>query len=70
MLAVFPRLNVLISCFKKLPLNFTYILMPVYLSVGASVFQGGFITSSDNPLDLRSEILSAVLIFLKYLYIG
>ena len=35
MLTVFPGLNVYLSCFKQLPLNFTYFLLTVYFSVGA-----------------------------------
>ena len=53
MFTVFPRLNVILSCFKQLPLNCTCILLPVYFSVGAKLLDvvGGLIISSDNPLD-------------------
>ena len=65
MLTVFPWLNVFLSCFKQLPLNFKYILLPVYFSAGASVLSGGVITSSGNPLDFHSYILSVLPIFFK-----
>ena len=48
-----------LSCFKQLPLNFTYILLPVYFSVGGRLLSnvlGVLITSLDCPLDSYNEI--------------
>ena len=59
-----------LSCFKQLPLNVTYILLPACSSVGESLLSVGLITLSDNPLDFYSEIFSVLPIFLKYLYIS
>ena len=47
-------------CFKQLPLNFTYILLPVCFNVGASVLTGGLVTSLDNPFHPHDQILSVL----------
>ena len=56
---VFPWINVILSCFKQLPL---FLLL---LDVA-----GGLMSSSHNLLDFHDKIWSVLLIFLKYLYIG
>ena len=47
-------------------------IFSIYSSFGARLLLfivGGFIISSDNPLDFYDEILLVVLIFLKYLLV-
>ena len=77
MFATFPWLNVILSCFKRLPssqmlLLFCYqhnlmleLLAIIYNYGLLSSLAGGLITSSDNPWDFHSEIWSALLIFLN-----
>ena len=58
MFAIVPWVNVILSCFKQLPLNFTIVLLPIQLNAGARLLLvvGGGLIISDNPLDFHCEI--------------
>ena len=60
MLTIFPWLNVICSCFKQSPLNYTLALLPTKSSERLSTLldvEGGVILSSDNRLDFHDKIL-------------
>ena len=60
MFTIFLWLNVIFSCFKESPLNFTLALVPTKSNGGLSILLevvGDLILSSDNPLDFYDEIL-------------
>ena len=63
MFTVFQRLNVIFSCFRQLPLKFTYILLTIDFTAGARVLLRGLMTSLLKPLDFHSAILSVLPIF-------
>ena len=71
MFTIFPWINVIFSCFKQSPLNFTLILVPKKSNEGLNILldvRGGLILSSDNPFDFHDKILlSFALALLKYL---
>ena len=71
---IFPKVTVILPCFKQHPSNVTFVLLPKWLNTGArllsDVVRGLIRQSSDNPLDFHDEIRSVLPIFLKYLYIG
>ena len=63
----------ILSLFKHIPLNDTYIILLVSFSVGTRLLSdvvGGLMTSLDNASDSHDKILSILSIFLKYFYIG
>ena len=74
MFVLFPWLNIIFSCFKQSPLNFTLALVPTKSNEGLRILLdvvGGLILSSDNPLDFHDKIILGLsLAVLKYLCIG
>ena len=65
-------LNVDLFCFiRQLPLNLQTCFYQSSFGARLVLFiVGDLVTSSDNPLDFRDEMLLVLLIFLKYLFIG
>ena len=49
---IVPRVNVILSCLKRPPLNFTLLLLPICLNAGVRLLSNvavGLIVSSENP---------------------
>ena len=71
MFTVFPWLNVVFSCFKQSPVNFSLGLVPAKSNKGLKILLDvveGLILASDNPFDFHDKILlSPALTVLKYL---
>ena len=65
------NVNLIFSCFKQSPLNFTVVLVPTKFNKELRILLdvvGGLILSSDKPLDFHDKmLLSLALTVLKYL---
>ena len=51
--------NVILSSFKQLPVNFNPVLLPIWFNTKERVLSdvaGGLVISSGNPLDFHFEI--------------
>ena len=74
MFTIFPWLNVIFSCFKQSPLNFTLALVPTKFNEGSGNLLdvvGVLIPSSGCPLDFHNKIILGLLLAIsKYLWIG
>ena len=55
----------LFACFKQLPVNFTFILLPTQLIDRERLVVGGSIFSLDSPLDCHDKIDNILVINLN-----